>query len=355
MTALSFSRSRPASLALVFSACVTVCSGSVFAAPVPDGSGTGAPTTTEPPAATAAAAEKKTDAVEKAKDEPAYRLPKENTLETPDQATVHWSRWWPRFRTEEYIETGGLLLAGAAAYLFLPDPGRKWKAGILFDQAGIDVLRSTSASGRQSAQTLSDYLFFGTMGVGFFADPLLALTVHRDPDVAYQLFLINTESFAFTNFVQVLASRIAGRERPYVRNCKANGDTTSYPCFEDTGSATSFVSGHTAMAATGAGLICAHHQKLPLYGGGIADNFACVVAMGSALTTGLMRVVADKHNTSDVVLGFGLGFISGYVLPLLRHYQQPSSHPSNKLTGMRVVPAPMLSPSTLGLGALAIF
>jgi hypothetical protein len=31
----------------------------------------------------------------------------------------------------------------------------------------------------------------------------------------------------------------------------------------------SFISGHTLMAFTGAGLICAHHSHLPLYGGGV--------------------------------------------------------------------------------------
>ncbi len=69
-----------------------------------------------------------------------------------------------------------------------------------------------------------------------------------------------------------------------------------------------FFSGHAAISATGAGLTCANHTRIALWGNRVADISACVLASLNALTTATTRVVADRHYASDVILGAGVGF-----------------------------------------------
>ena len=82
----------------------------------------------------------------------------------------------------------------------------------------------------------------------------------------------------------------------------------------------SFVSGHTAIAFTGAGLTCAHHRHLPLYGGGWPDVAICVATLAAASSTAVLRVMSDRHYASDSLLGIGLGLVSGWGLPEWLHY-----------------------------------
>src|SRR5207253_5621614 len=56
-----------------------------------------------------------------------------------------------------------------------------------------------------------------------------------------------------------------------------------------------FYSGHAAATATSAGLTCAHHQHLPLYGGGLADLVPCLVMSGVSIVTGISRIGARSE------------------------------------------------------------
>ncbi len=118
---------------------------------------------------------------------------------------------------------------------------------------------------------------------------------------------------------------------------------------------TSNVSGHTTIAFTGAGLVCAHHLHLPLYGGGAPDTVACVAAMSVATAQGVLRISSDNHYATDVILGAALGIGSGYFLPRLLHYRSrggggvsllPSFHARE--SGISAV----LSPSSIAPGML---
>jgi membrane-associated phospholipid phosphatase len=46
--------------------------------------------------------------------------------------------------------------------------------------------------------------------------------------------------------------------------------------------------------------------------------------LASATVTSVLRVVADKHYTSDVLIGAVLGFGFGFGLPMLLHYRGES-------------------------------
>jgi hypothetical protein len=60
-----------------------------------------------------------------------------------------------------------------------------------------------------------------------------------------------------------------------------------------------------------------HHAYLHLYGSRIGDALACVAAEGTAAAVGVLRTVADKHYLSDVLVGLGVGTLSGVGIPLL--------------------------------------
>src|SRR5262249_22472634 len=87
------------------------------------------------------------------------------------------------------------------------------------------------------------------------------------------------------------------------------------------------------MSFTSAGLTCAHHTHLPLYGGGAVDIIACAVVLTAAAAEPVLRIAADHHYATDVTVGAVLGFASGYALPMALHYGRGASAPA-----MAVVP-----------------
>ena len=137
--------------------------------------------------------------------------------------------------------------------------------------------------------------------------------------MALQLSLITLESWFVTGFVSRLFHRVVGRPRPWSQDCVSDPDAV-----ERCGSGSenlSFFSGHTALATTGAALVCSFHRNLPLYGGGVADRIACGALVGLAGATAILRLNADRHWMTDVFAGAAIGTASGYLLPNLLHFR----------------------------------
>lgn len=229
----------------------------------------------------------------------------------PDQPKkLEWNH--PRFSTVEYVATGSLLAGLGAATALMKDEAPKWKGGVLMDDSMKSFGRAGTVEGRRSAARASDYLLYGLM-VWPYLDAGVALA-RNNPDVAWQMSLINTEAQALTGLLTFLVKRTVLRERPYVaESCAGSSDPKC-------GSSASFLSGHSSHAFTGAGLVCAHHSALPLYGSKIADISACATALAAATVTASLRVIADVHYTSDVFAGATLGLLSGWLMPKLIHY-----------------------------------
>jgi membrane-associated phospholipid phosphatase len=137
---------------------------------------------------------------------------------------------------------------------------------------------------------------------------------------------------------------LTARARPSYEECQRD------PTFDPlcgAGSTASFWSGHTAQAFTAAGLSCAHHAYVKLYGGGAADTLACAGAITLGAATGSLRVIGDRHYVSDVFVGALVGFGFGYGMPTLLHY---AGGPERRL-GLSLVP----TDSGLALGASGAF
>jgi membrane-associated phospholipid phosphatase len=151
---------------------------------------------------------------------------------------------------------------------------------------------------------------------------------------------------------------LVGRQRPYAEDCGPDGQvltSSGTPLFNHCGGAgdnKSFVAGHASAVTTMAGLTCVHHQHLPLYGGGLADLAPCLFMVGAAAFTGVSRITADKHWASDVLMGWTVGALSGYVVPSLLHYGFTSHGPIGEIRSgsLTAVPIPMVYPGGAGLG-----
>jgi membrane-associated phospholipid phosphatase len=68
----------------------------------------------------------------------------------------------------------------------------------------------------------------------------------------------------------------------------------------------SFYSGHTSEAFLSAGAIC------------LSENDAtCIGSLLLAGTVGYLRIAADKHWASDVIVGAGIGYACGRLVPTI--------------------------------------
>jgi membrane-associated phospholipid phosphatase len=284
---------------------------------------------------------------------------KEAAATDPDR--VEWSRDWPRVRLVEGLDVIALTLASYEIDAQWQPPRRAhWHGGILFDDGIRNALRGRSYGAQETATQVSDMLYKGGVLAPYIIDVyVVALGVHQSADVAVQMLLINMQSLGIAGVMSLTAEHSVGRTRPYVQDCDPDGivrDASGKPLFNSCGPRDfqSFFSGHATGTATMAGLTCVHHQHLPLYGGGLADLAPCVLMIGVSLTTGISRIVGDHHWASDVIMGWGVGALSGYVLPSVLHYGFSSGRPIGEMRvgGVRVIPVPQ---ATLGGAGFALF
>jgi membrane-associated phospholipid phosphatase len=265
-----------------------------------------------------------------------------------------WQPQWPRQRWWEYAITLGAtgLLLYVEFGLEAPASAR-WEGPILFDEPIRDSLRLPSLAARQTADLASD-VFWGIA----FSIPLVdllrvSLLPDRNLDLAWQLAAIDAQVLALVSLSTRLMLQLSRRKRPLEQECATNPDYDAL-CGANP---SSFFSGHSSMAATAAGLTCAHHKFIPLYRYPAADLGVCLAASFFATFTGLMRIMADKHYATDVLVGGGLGFSVGYWLPQLLHYAWPpqGSAPGMSRKTFQAIIMPQASEEQLGLMLLGRF
>ncbi|MDB4935070.1 MAG: hypothetical protein JWP87_2042 [Labilithrix sp.] len=233
----------------------------------------------------------------------------------PPKRGVYWHDEWPRFTVLEAMLSAAVTFRNNDLGAHLDGPNSATIVGEVpvLDHGARDLFMAGSANRRKAAARLSD-IGFRTMALApyVFDIGIGALAVHQNADVAAQLALIDFEVLTFAGMTQLLGSRVIGRARPYVHDCPPGGCTG--------GPYRSFLSGHSMASFTAAGLMCVHHEMLPLFGGGAPDTWACIWAIGVASTVSTLRLVADEHWASDVLLGAGVGWLYGYYLPKLLHF-----------------------------------
>jgi membrane-associated phospholipid phosphatase len=229
-----------------------------------------------------------------------------------------WNPAWPKFRASEYVVTGVAGLGSIGAYFLLTAPTTPhWTGGLLLDNQIRDAFRLRSQRSRDMARTLSNVTAVSATVVAVGVDSFLVPLLRHKSDVAQQLVLMDAESFAVSTLITTTTFSTSGRARPSYDDCQRD---PSFDRLCRSAPTSSFPSGHTNGAFTAAGLSCAHHLHLALYGNPVADASACAGEIAVAGATGALRVMGDRHYATDVLSGAVIGFAIGYGMPTLLHY-----------------------------------
>lgn len=226
----------------------------------------------------------------------------------------------PRFRSWEYALTGAALLGSAANFYIVPPPQNAvWRGQILFDQRARNSML-IPISHRDAVKVVADALTGPLVLYAMLDGPVTARWAGRNRDTAIQLALINAETFAVIEVMNLTVSNLIPRDRPQGAVCDP---ASKY----DPQCVKSFWSGHTANVFTAAALVCAEHRAMGLYGGGNADKAACAGSLAVASLVGASRIGTNNHHASDVVFGAVVGSAVGYLLPNYLHFQFKKSGP----------------------------
>ncbi len=255
-----------------------------------------------------------------------------------DGKKLHWEEGRLRFTVPEYVVTGVVGPFAIGEYFIAPDQAQpRWQGGILFDDAVRDALRMRSPQMLNATWAMADTIGTVLVALSVGVDSLIIPLARRSPDVAWQLILMDAESFSLSSLLTVSLYDSVGRARPNYQDCQ-NG-TVTVGC---NGSSTaSFPSGHINEAFTAAGLSCAHHLFQHVYGNRIADVFACIRDLSLGTTEAILRMMGDRHYFSDVTVGSMIGFSFGFALPTLLHYTRWRH-------GIKPVVTPMVGPHVSG-------
>ena len=216
------------------------------------------------------------------------------------------------FRSEasKDLYNAGLWMGGTAAIQFGASPEARWSRTNSFDDKIRSGLRGGSESSRNDADTASDVLLGLTAGLMPLVSIGKTLSEHECHE-AYDMATDLAEAFTLTLLLTTGTKAIAGRERPYVQECDDSppGDASC----GDGDRKQSFFSGHASMAATGAGLSCAYAIKRKTWGEGkVSQITPCALGISAAIATSTLRIVADKHWSTDVFVGLAVGATVGY-------------------------------------------
>jgi membrane-associated phospholipid phosphatase len=238
-----------------------------------------------------------------------------STAAADDGDRLEWSPRFTRFSTAQYGLSLTLLGGVIASNAWLSPPRQAWSGDNVLDVEARSMLAAPSVGGRNTAGSVSDFLMYGLLAYPFVVDTALVAAIgHGNYDVAYQMAMIGVQAVLTAKLVSSLTKGLVGRQRPDAADC-ITGDEVGCGTYNE-----SFISGHTTSAFVGAGLICAQHQNLALYGDGPWGAIACGASLVAATAVGTLRVVANRHNLTDVGAGALVGLGAGYLLPNLLNY-----------------------------------
>ena len=201
------------------------------------------------------------------------------------------------------ITTGAALAAWGALELskdsFVPATCR-WCNPPGFDQ---DIRHALAWSDTSTAGTLSSVLL-ASIPAGFLTYDLFSTRSAGGMEAVAQDMLVVTEAVAVTGVLTYLAKFSFARLRPYAMDSAAPLDSESRMSFWGGHSATAFA------AAAAAGSVAQRRG----YGG-----WPWVYAVGftAAAGTAYLRVAADQHWFSDILVGAAVGTAVGFVVPWL--------------------------------------
>lgn len=198
-----------------------------------------------------------------------------------------------------------------------------------FDGGVRNALRWDSP---KSAGTISDVLAFGVAPVLSAGGNLLVAGLNNRIGEGGANTLIIAETVAAASVLNQITKYIVGRERPFVYALpEAKKATTDKPSDNNV----SFYSGHTtftfALAVSGGTVAWLRGYK----------NAAWVWSGGLlvAAAAGYLRIAADKHYMSDVLVGALTGSLVGFSIPYFFHRNSmPAGSPGKAPSSLSISP-----------------
>ncbi|MBB4078690.1 membrane-associated phospholipid phosphatase [Lewinella aquimaris] len=161
-----------------------------------------------------------------------------------------------------------------------------------------------------SARTLSDYSLYASAAL-----PGLLMAGRRSRREAGKISLLFLETMLLNQGLTDIIKSSAKRPRPYVFD-----DDLDPATIIGGNDRAAFLSGHTSSSAA-AGFFFARAFS-DYYPASRLKPYAWVLGAGVPALTGYLRIRAGQHYPSDVLAGYALGAVIGYVVPAL-HRRPP--------------------------------
>ena len=175
---------------------------------------------------------------------------------------------------------------------------------------------------RETADAASSVVAYALVPVGVIAGAWTATGPYSTDGAGWRAMAIVGESALVSAALVQGVKYVAARKRPFVRY--GHGETGGSYDVNDTDSRISFPSGHSAFAMS---LGVALATTATIEESAAAPWLWAAAAVGS-VTTGALRMIAEKHYFTDVASGTLIGAACGVVVPLLHRRGGPMSSSS---------------------------
>lgn len=263
------------------------------------------------------------------------------TSKTRDEPTA--LKWRPQWITPSRWELVGVFGASALGTASLLVTGSAPSYGSAstfgFDEATRDALRASSATARANVRTATDVMAGVAFAYPVIGESLVNAAWYRGSHAAAEaMFWIDLEALALGTALASVVKVAVTRERPYGRLCGTELAADSEDC-RGADRYYSHFSGHSQTAFTAATLSCVHQQHLPLYGG-TPTWIPCGLGYALASTTAVLRVVADRHYLSDIVVGASVGTLVGWAVPAWHYGGRSEGEVSASRIRVSLLPSP---------------
>lgn len=176
--------------------------------------------------------------------------------------------------------------------------------------SGLDQSTITRFSEKASKQ--SDYFKDGIIAV-----PFALLLSKQGRDNAGELLMMYTEVVALNSGITLFTKNAIGRYRPYVFN-----DNVPLELKLSNTSRKSFFSGHTSHVASLSFFTAKVYSDL--YPDSKWRYLVWAGAFAAPAMTGYLRVKAGRHYPTDVMVGYGIGAVIGFLIPHLHKVTRES-------------------------------
>ena len=209
--------------------------------------------------------------------------------------------------------TGAMLLSVGVLAIYQPEllpAACRWCEPAAFDSAARDAL--VWKENARTADTLSTVL---VAAVPASALTYLLLSANGAGDFNAGLVdsLLVTEAAAAALLVNQVVKLLVGRQRPYAHF----GNDLGYSRSEDN---VSFYSGHTSLAFSVVAATVTVASMRGYAGAGIVAGVGFTLGVG----IGYLRIAADQHYVTDVLVGAVIGGLVGWAVPRIFHSPSPA-------------------------------